>query len=263
MFAIQEDVHDSPNKGKPRLSRSQLNSGTVISSITIKEYKRAAKTLAKSFDKDPFVNYILNTEIEPLTLLRKQVKLDLFLSFFEYSVYDVISSNGLVLVVKDVQLEDDLISNQLKSSEINKLPFLAVACFNLIDSNERMDDSLSFHPSSIKFNLFASLTKCRLKVFKDKFPLLNSIRDGVLTNLKLNRIWYLNDIGVLPHAQGNGYAKKLIQFTLDHYIKQDYCYLESSNIINRKFYEKLGFKIMKSFFIDDGEIIMDAMVNTA
>lgn len=350
---IQEDSHDCPRKGKPRLPKSQgcmssnnssiggcttlrlsnqqsnsrstnNNSDVIISPAindapfnsvkstasasplfedaarikkrvikptlpdieivpaTIREYRRIAKTLCLAFEKDPFVNYILNTSAEPANSKEFKRKRELMLSFFEFQVYECFTCNGSVYVIKDINLEKGLTNYNLKISEINKLPFLGAALWNQLefnDTNRKFEypdatgsSLIHFHPSSLKFNLFSTLAKCRLKILKEKFPLLFNKRDEVLNDLRLSSIdsvWYLDDLGVIPDFQGYGLAKKIVNHCMDNFVNvlpNAWCYLESSNLANRVFYQKLGFVVSSTFVInendsvnDDHLIYMDAM----
>lgn len=249
---------------------------------TIREYRRIAKTLCLAFEKDPFVNYILNTSAEPANSKELKRKRELMLSFFEFQVYECFTCNGSIFVIKDINLEKDLTNYNLKVSEINKLPFLGAALWNKLEfdqSSQKFEypDSnanalIHFHPSSLKFNLFSTLAKCRLKILKEKFPLLFNKRDEVLDNLKLSSIdsvWYLDDLGVIPNFQGYGLAKKIVNHCIDNYINtspNSWCYLESSNLANRVFYQKLGFVVSSTFVVNENDstssddlIYMDAM----
>ena len=64
-------------------------------------------------------------------------------------------------------------------------------------------------------------------------------------------IWYLGDVGIIPSMQGHGLAKKLMNHCLENYMLGHWCYLESSNAANRKFYEKLGWSLRKTFVVDE------------
>lgn len=289
MFAVIPEDHDSSNKRKPRLLQSQdactgINSGLLrlnatkpklnnisFTPVSLLDYRRVAKTLALSFDKDPFVNYILNTQIEykPHQTRQMKKKQDLMLSLFEYSVYECISVGGLVVAIKDNNLELDLIQQRLKPLAIAKVPFLGVACWNKLvfdDELECFDYPVSLstlaniHPSSLKYNLFSSLAKCRQKVSKISGDLLRDARDSVLegmmsdSDLKVaDNVWYLADVGILPTMQGQGLAKKLINHCLENYMVGHWCYLESSNVANRKFYQKLGWRLMKTYLINESD----------
>lgn len=289
MFAVIPEDHDSSNKRKPRLLQSQdactgnksvllrLNAtkpkltNISFSPVSLLDYRRVAKTLTLAFDKDPFVNYILNTqtEYEPHQTRQIKKKHDLMLSLFEYSVYECISVGGLVVAVKDNNLELDLIQQRLKPLAMAKVPFLGVACWNKLvfdDDLECFDHPVSLstlanmHPSSLKYNLFSSLAKCRQKVNKISGDLLIDERDSVLermlsdAHLKLtDSVWYLADVGILPTMQGQGLAKKLINHCLENYMVGHWCYLESSNRANRTFYEKLGWRLMKTYLVNEPE----------
>lgn len=64
-----------------------------------------------------------------------------------------------------------------------------------------------------------------------------------------DNFWYLSILGVLPEYQGQGLGPALIQNVLD---KTDYLkvptYLETFTSRNMSFYQRLGYKEIKSFF---------------
>lgn len=285
MFAVPED-HESCRKRKPRLPQSQGVSTGIpdslrlavhkkplnisFSPVLLLDYRRVAKTLALAFDKDPFVNYILNTQIEydsSQTRLIKR-KSDLMLSFFEYSTYECMSVGGLILAVKDNNLELDLIQQRLKPLAMAKIPFLGVACwYKLVFRRDEkvytypfsLSSLANIHPSALKFSLFSSLAKCRQRVAKSA-PLLEEVRASVLAGMlsasslkSADSVWYLGDVGIIPAMQGHGLAKKLINHCVENYMVGHWCYLESSNLANRKFYEKLGWTLMKTFVVNDDD----------
>lgn len=289
MFAVIQEDHESCHKRKPRLLQSQgASTGIInnpsslrltvskkplnisISPVSFSDYRRVAKTLALAFDKDPFVNYVLNTQIEypadQTRLIKK--KHDLMLSFFEFSAYECMSVGGLVLVVKDNNLELDLIQQRLKPLALSKVPFLGVACWSKLVYDRReqcfdypfaMSSLSSIHPTSLKFNLFSSLAKCRQKVLRVVEDQLLRERDDVFDQMlssgssikTSDTIWYLGDVGIIPSMQGHGLAKKLMNHCLENYMLGHWCYLESSNAANRKFYEKLGWSLRKTFVVDE------------
>lgn len=292
MFAVIPEDHELCHKRKPRLPQSQgVSTGTntdslrlavtkptniSFSPVLLLDYRRVAKTLTLAFDKDPFVNYILNTKTEYPAEDTRQIKRkhDLMLSFFEYSAYECLSLGGLILVIKDNNLELDLIQQRLKALALATVPFLGVACWNklVFDRDENMFDypfssSLlaNIHPSSLKFNLFSSLAKCRLKVLKSALPRLEDVRTTVLSQLmtsselkQADSVWYLGDVGILPSMQGHGLAKRLVNHCVENYMAGHWCYLESSNLANRKFYEKLGWTLKKTFVVNDDDSDYDS-----
>jgi ribosomal protein S18 acetylase RimI-like enzyme len=264
-----------------------------IEMATIKDYRRVAKTLVLAFEEDPFMNYILNTSHIKKTNTTKSIykkkKLDLMLAYFEYSVYECLNLNGKVFVIKDNASEAILEDMGIKT---HKFPFLGVSLWNQIygnnidtgysstssDSDDDLNndeyfapDSLKFkdniHPSYLKFNVKTILGNCRSKILKDKLPFLTKVRNEVLVKKLIKReqprsdfdIWYLSDIATLPSMRGKGLGKILINHVIDNYIMvsspKSYVYLESSNPVNRKFYTKLGFKLMKSFSIKSNKYV--------
>ncbi|CAI5755855.1 unnamed protein product [Candida verbasci] len=262
---------------------NELNISIEIAKL--KDYRRVAKTLMISFEDDPFTNYILNTmKYEKETTSKsiyKKKKLDLMLSYFEYATYECLSTDGLVYIIKDNNYESQLEELDIN---VNKFPFLGCALWNQIygmnvsdsssgsDSDYSDDDYFvngdlslkdSIHKSSIKFNFKAIRGQCRSKVFKEKLPFLTKVRNEVLINKILRtekgkhfpidlNIWYLNDIATLPSMRGKGLGRILINYAKEKFLndnKKSYMYLESSNPINRKFYTKMGFKLMKTYSV--------------
>lgn len=309
---------ESKQKKEPRLPQSQRNSISSSSSnhssasatslpplrLTVqnldisieriykKDYKRVAKTLQLAFNKDPFVNYILNTNINIQPEDKKAIKQknDLFQAFFEFSVIEYFSFGGIIIGIKDVNFEMTL--NHSHHSSYNNHAFLAVACWNNLKFDNSLqlnyyntpdysiskssnslipnyDNKFSLFHSFLRFNYFAYLNNCRQKSMKEKLPFLENIRNSILINLNLNldyynkfdSVWYLSDVGVLPSMAGKSLGKLLINYCLDNFVMDSWCYLESSNIINRKFYDKLGFKIANTFAINQDEIVNNIDTN--
>lgn len=253
---------------------------TSVELCTVRDYHRIAKTLQMAFEQDPFTNYILGTEMDDSksSLKARKHKTKLMTSFFEFAIYECFSLGGIVIAVKDRALEAEI---AMKGYKASRVPFLGVSCWYHMEYDHdqltyKYPQSHSFlanmHPTSLKFNFLASLSRCRLKVFS---PLLNDVRDSVVSKLNLNgsrdNMWYLADFGTIPAMRGKGLAKKLVSHFCDTFVDaspNSWCYLESTNPVNRKFYEKLGFAVAKTFDVneDDDEdeadhkpIYMDSM----
>lgn len=285
------ESRSSTSSGSSSILNQRLTIGNLevsIEKVGLKDYKRVGKTLRMAFNKDPFVNYILNTKINYVegedgdeAEVRKlyQRKNDLLQAFFEFSVVEYISFGGIIIVMKDVDFENS------ENAKLNH-PFLAAACWNILrfDNSLQLDyvDDISENnnyknlnntskkliltKTQIKFNYFAYLNNCRQKYLKEKLPFLNNIRNSILINLNLNlnfknkfsSVWYLSDIGVLPTMTGKSLGKILINYCIDNFVfDNSWVYLESSNIINRKFYMKLGFKVANTFAINEDDVIVN------
>lgn len=272
---------DENHRRKPRLLQSQgvlrdplrlKPENTSLSPVTWPDYRRVAKTLALAFETDPFVNYILNTDAEPGDERARRKKDDLFLALFEFCVYECLSLGGLIIALKDNNVELDLIQHGVKGAELYRVPFLGVACWNRLVLKEegfvnwRLKPSLAaVHPSLLKFNLFSSLAKCRRRVLKSAFPFLDSVRSTVLERMmtalalhEADSVWYLGDVGVVPLMQGHGFARQLLAHCIKNYMVGHWCYLELLNVLNRGFYRKLGWLLKQTF--DVGGVEMDAFV---
>lgn len=261
-----------------------------IDVATLKDYRRVAKTLLMAFEDDPFTNFILNTtkytKSNTSESTYKKKKLDLMLSYFEYTAYDCLSTEGTVFVIKDNNFEKSLSDFDIKN--LDKFPFLGVALWNQIygakisdsssGSDSDYDDEDYFAPESnsifnksvVKFNLKAVKGRCRFKVFKDKLPYLIKVRNEILIKELLCRedddhhfpcdldIWYLGDIATLPSMRGKGLGRILMEYAKTQFLQDNpksYMYLESSNPVNRKFYLKMGYTLMKSYSIRDNKYV--------
>lgn len=243
-----------------------------------------------AFEDDPFTNFILNTtkytKSNTSESTYKKKKLDLMLSYFEYTAYDCLSTEGTVFVIKDNNFEKSLSDFDIKN--LDKFPFLGVALWNQIygakisdsssGSDSDYDDEDYFAPESnsifnksvVKFNLKAVKGRCRFKVFKDKLPYLIKVRNEILIKELLCRedddhhfpcdldIWYLGDIATLPSMRGKGLGRILMEYAKTQFLQDNpksYMYLESSNPVNRKFYLKMGYTLMKSYSIRDNKYV--------
>lgn len=62
--------------------------------------------------------------------------------------------------------------------------------------------------------------------------------------------WYLVYLGTKPPARGKGYGKALIRHGTDRADKDGVpCYLESSNVVNLRLYQAMGFELCKQVWM--------------
>jgi ribosomal protein S18 acetylase RimI-like enzyme len=269
--------------GSPVHSQTTTNSLTTSESLffsvpttwnihirhaTIKDYKRIARTLQLAFEYDPFILYVLK-----LDKTKSKRKKDLMLAYYEYSVYECLSLGGTIHIIEDCAFETSLSLADFNNKQKSKLPFLAVSLWNkTFDGVGRLnEDNLSFfdniHSSYFKYELQTFIGNCR-KTLNAKIPFLTKVRNQLLAETLLGKIpdpvniWYLWDLGILPSAQGKGFGRILLQHAINQ-MKNSYIYLESSNPVNRQFYEKLNFSLLASFsvksskFVDSHQILVD------
>lgn len=175
--------------------------------LTIKDYKKAAKTLQIAFKDDLYVNY-LTSDIKD-----KKLKDQLDLALFEATTYTTILS-GLVVGVRDLDAE-----------KIDPdAPFLAVACFDKPKSQGQNKNNKSlfnylwqmYEGGYLKFVWLAN-KETRQRVFDEQWKLLDQFREDVLADEYVNS-WYLSDIGAVPRGRGKGLARKLVDFVCQNYI---------------------------------------------
>ncbi|KAL8871109.1 MAG: hypothetical protein Q9174_002997, partial [Haloplaca sp. 1 TL-2023] len=98
--------------------------------------------------------------------------------------------------------------------------------------------------------------------FTEFIPLLHHTKAEVLGKYD-DKSWYLVYIGTKREARGRGYARKLIEFvTKQADAEGQLCYLESSNDINPKIYQKMGFEMIKKIELGRAQkpVVLDIMV---
>ena len=82
----------------------------------------------------------------------------------------------------------------------------------------------------------------RIRFYDEFLPLLHNIKHEVLGEDDPHA-WYLVYIGTKTNSRGKGYAKALIEYTTKQADAENrICYLESSNVLNLKLYNRLGFE---------------------
>lgn len=82
----------------------------------------------------------------------------------------------------------------------------------------------------------------RVRFFDEFFPLLHKAKHEALGKDEPHA-WYLVYIGTKPSSRGKGFAKTLMEYTTRQADAENrLCYLESSNVLNLKLYNRLGFE---------------------
>lgn len=127
---------------------------------------------------------------------------------------------------------------------------------------KNMDDMLTIFRSGMWRLNYRLSAEGKKRFFTEFLPLLHDVKASVL-GPRDNEAWYLVYIGCRPSARGKGYARKLI----DHIgaladAEGRACYLESSNDINVKIYQRMGFEVRKQVHLQRAEenIMLDIMV---
>lgn len=173
--------------------------------LTIKDYKKAAKTLQIAFKEDLYVNYLTSDIDDP------KMKKQLDLALFEGTTYNAILS-GLCVAVRDVDAE-----------QVDKdAPFLAVACFDKPHGEEDKNHSLfsylwgMYEGGYLKFIWLAN-KETRQRVIEEQWNLLSDLKSEVLGPQK-SRSWYLSDIGAVPRGRGLGLSRRLLDYVCQNYI---------------------------------------------
>jgi GNAT superfamily N-acetyltransferase len=207
---INSDVSSSLN------TRENLH----VEVLTIKDYKKAARTLQIAFEDDLYVNYLTSG------IKESNLKNQMDLALFEATTYSTILS-GLLVGVRDLDSE-------LKDPNA---PFLAVACFHKPEKaskhknkNDRIKkDSTNAENRSLfsylwsmyqggylKFVWLAN-KETRQRVFDEQWELLDKYRAEVLGD-DFDYSWYLSDIGAIPRGRGKGLARMLVDYVCQKYV---------------------------------------------
>lgn len=190
--------------------------------VTIKDYKKAARTLQIAFKDDKYVNYLTSG------IKESNLKEQMDLALFEATTYSTILS-GLVVGIRDLD-------GELKDPNV---PFLAIACFqkpvkssktkskNKSKSKSKDSDGPEnrslfsylwkmYQGGYLKFVWLAN-KETRQRVFEEQWCLLDKFREEVLGD-EFDYSWYLSDIGAIPKGRGKGLARKLVDYVCQKYV---------------------------------------------
>ena len=119
---------------------------------------------------------------------------------------------------------------------------------------------LPFKVYKVKFfnalicSLKAKMYKLGMEASKRVKPIQEADKEAHLEFAPTDH-WYLQTLGVDPQYQGKGYGTILVKYMLDKIDKNPLpVFLETSNQRNVRFYEKLGFKVMKEYLVPETEV---------
>ena len=125
-----------------------------------------------------------------------------------------------------------------------------------------MDDLLTIFRSGMWRLNYKLSVEGKKRWFTEFLPLLHDVKALVLGN-RDHQAWYLVYIGCKPAARGKGYARKLIEDISKRADEEGRpCYLESSNGVNVRIYERMGFDVRKKIRLQRAEkdVELDIMV---
>lgn len=217
MFASISETFRSLTSTQPTvLSHSEpLNTreNLKVEVLTIKDYKKAARTLQIAFQDDLYVNYLT------AGINDSKIKQQMDLALFEATTYSTILS-GLLVGVRDLDAE---------LTDPNA-PFLAVACFHKPEKNNDDDEANASTENKSLFSYLWSMyqggylkfvwlanKETRQRVFYEQWELLDKYRQEVLGE-EFHKSWYLSDIGAIPRGRGKGLARMLVDYVCQKYI---------------------------------------------
>ncbi|KAJ9644752.1 hypothetical protein H2199_003716 [Coniosporium tulheliwenetii] len=228
---------DVPAETKPEnaVLNSKVDDGVRV--ISIDEYKEAARCLAEAFEHDDVARYFVDTP-DRAHWTAKQ-KWDLHVSIMEYVTY-AHCLKGLVTTVGP--------------------NYGAVALW--MPPGKNMDDLYTIFRSGLWRLNYKLSAEGKKRFFTEFLPLLHDTKHSILGH-RDDSAWYLVYIGTRPCSTGKGYARKLIENvtrTADREARA--CYLESSNDVNPKIYQKFGFEVKRKIHLQRAEkgVELDIMV---
>jgi ribosomal protein S18 acetylase RimI-like enzyme len=93
----------------------------------------------------------------------------------------------------------------------------------------------------------------RKRYFDEVLPLLHDTKTQVLGD-RDHEAWYLVFLGTKPNSQGRGYAKRLVEDGIRRADAEHRpMYLESSSLVNNKYYARYGFEVQRDIFLERGK----------
>ncbi|ODQ48023.1 hypothetical protein PICMEDRAFT_30992 [Pichia membranifaciens NRRL Y-2026] len=201
-FTGSTTTSSTSSLSSPNLTASSEN--LHVEMLTIKDYKKAARTLQIAFQDDKYVNYLTSG------IKESNLKQQMDLALFEATTYSTILS-GLLVGIRDLDGEQD----------DPDAPFLAVACFQKPQKKSKGKSLFSYLWSMyqggyLKFVWLAN-KETRQRVFDEQWQLLDQYREEVLGD-EFDYSWYLSDIGAIPKGRGKGLARKLVDYACQKYI---------------------------------------------
>lgn len=196
--------------------------------LELHEYKEAAASLSEAFAEDHTSLYFIDTPDR--VHWTAQQKWDLHVQIMEYITY----------------------AHLLKGLVVGAGPnYDCVALW--MPPGENMDDYLTILRSGM-WRLNYQLSREGKKRFFDEFlPLLGDTKTRVM-GARDQDSWYLVYIGTRPSGRGRGYARRVIEHVTTVADREGKaCYLESSSEMTARIYEKLGFQLRKTIYLQRDE----------
>ncbi|KAI9865282.1 MAG: hypothetical protein M1824_003436 [Vezdaea acicularis] len=209
----------------------------LVREVTKPEYHAAAVTLAEAFVKDHVIRYVIDTP--DMATCTEAKKYALHTEVFDYIVAAHIQ-RGLVTTVGP--------------------NYAGVAIWMVPGS--KMDDWKLLLTSGLWRLNYKFSREGRVRFFNEFLPLLARTKAEVL-GPREDESYYLVYLGTKPDAQGKGYGRTLIEHITDKADQEGRpCYLESSAGENITFYQRRGFEVVRTIYLERGHerLGMDVMV---
>lgn len=217
-----------------------MSKGTV-EILELKDARKAARTLYKSFDNDDVARYV-SRHLEHDPKQKELVDMQLYEAYVTQHIM-----KGLALAIKGDDHE-------------NKDSFETVALWATPESTS-MDDYITLIRSGFAKLAWNTGAEGRRRVFGVLFKVLHDNYDAIMSCDKEDgeNVYTLVYLGSSPDARGKGNVRKMFEYTFQNHIdkRNSLTYLESSAIANLPIYEKFGFKATADIWLGDKEDPVD------
>lgn len=121
-----------------------------------------------------------------------------------------------------------------------------------------MDDYLTLFRSGMwRLNYLLS-PEGKKRFFTEFLPLLHDTKTQVLGADRDATSYYLVYLGTRPSGRGQGYAREVVEYvTAMADAEGRACYLESSNVVNRGIYGRMGFEVRKQVYLQRDWVLVE------
>ncbi|KAK5660297.1 hypothetical protein OQA88_12837 [Cercophora sp. LCS_1] len=202
-----------------------------VRNVSINECREAAMSLAHAFAADDYAKYLVDPgDAADGVAMSPEGKWKLHVDLMTYSV----ASHCLSAMATTIGPDYD-----------------SVALW--IPPGMSLDGWWTLLRSGMWRLYFTLSAEGRKRLFEEIIPLLHDTKASVLGDRDADA-WYLVYLGTKPNSQGRGYAKRLLEDTIQKADAENRpMYLESSSPANNVYYAKFGFEVKREISLKRGD----------
>ncbi|GAB0133051.1 hypothetical protein EsDP_00001468 [Epichloe bromicola] len=216
-------------ESKPTLSLIPSTWATEVRELKMSDRREAGLALAQIFAADPLSLYLMGIDDADCWSSEKLWKLHVRLMTYTYASYKF---RGIATAIGT--------------------DFDAVALW--MPPGTTNDDWLATIWSGTWRLCYQLSRESRKRFFNELFPALHDTKAEIMGH-RNDDCYYLGYIGTKASAQGRGYASKLLRHMMCKADGENRAmYLESSNVVNNRFYTKFGFELRKEIVFCRGPV---------